>query len=55
MENVKIEWYLGEDASAAQCTLSGAGSGIGSIGGAEGSWTFDPRKKVDIFPLLPTR
>ncbi|KIM67756.1 hypothetical protein SCLCIDRAFT_1209880 [Scleroderma citrinum Foug A] len=46
MENVKIEWYLGEDASSAQCTLSGAGSGIGSIGGAEGSWTFDPRRKV---------
>ncbi|KAL4075691.1 clathrin adaptor mu subunit [Scleroderma citrinum] len=46
MENVKIEWYLGEDASGAQCTVSGAGSGIGSTGGAEGSWSFDPRKKI---------
>ena len=51
MENVKIEWYLGEDASSAQCTLSGAGSGIGSIGGAEGSWTFDPRRKVNVLRL----
>lgn len=46
MENVKIEWYLGEDATGAQCTLSGAGSGVGSTGGAEGSWTFDFRKKT---------
>ncbi|KAI6004174.1 clathrin adaptor mu subunit [Pisolithus albus] len=46
MENVKIEWYLGEDATGAQCTLSGAGSGVGSTGGAEGSWTFDSRRKT---------
>ncbi|KIJ70417.1 hypothetical protein HYDPIDRAFT_79040 [Hydnomerulius pinastri MD-312] len=45
MENVRIELYLGEDATGAQCTVSSAGSGVGSVGGAEGSWTFDPRKK----------
>lgn len=46
IENVRIEWYLGEDANGAQCTLSGAGSGVGSAGGAEGWWAFDMQKKV---------
>lgn len=46
MENVQLELYLGEDATSAQCTLSSAGSGVGSVGSADGSWSFDSRKKV---------
>ncbi|KAH7888072.1 clathrin adaptor mu subunit [Phlebopus sp. FC_14] len=46
MENVRIDLYMGEDATAAQCTVSSAGSGVGSVGGIEGSWTFDPRTKI---------
>ena len=48
MENVRIELYLGEGATGAQCTISSAGSGVGSVGGIEGSWTFDPRRPVRI-------
>ncbi|KAF8845613.1 clathrin adaptor mu subunit [Paxillus ammoniavirescens] len=46
MENVRIELWLGEDATGAQCTVSSAGSGVGSVGGVEGSWTLDQRKKI---------
>jgi AP-3 complex subunit mu len=46
MENVELELYLGEDATSAQCTLSSAGSGVGFVGSADASWTFDSRKKV---------
>lgn len=46
MENVRIELCLGEGATGAQCTISSAGSGVGSVGGIEGSWTFEPRKQV---------
>jgi len=46
MDNVRIELYLGEDATGAQCTVSSAGSGVGSVGGVEGSWTFEPQKKI---------
>jgi len=46
MENVELELYLGEDATGAQCTLSSAGSGVGSVGSADGSWSFDSKKKV---------
>lgn len=46
MENVRIELYLGEGATGAQCTTSSAGSGIGSVGGIEGSWTFEPQRQV---------
>lgn len=48
MENVRIELYLGEGATGAQCTISSAGSGVGSVGGIEGSWTFDPRRLVRV-------
>jgi AP-3 complex subunit mu len=51
MENVRIELYLGEGATGAQCTISSAGSGVGSVGGIEGSWTFDPRRAVRMFPF----
>ncbi|KAG6375102.1 Mu homology domain-containing protein [Boletus reticuloceps] len=46
MENVRIELYLGESATGAQCTISSAGSGVGSVGGIEGSWTFEPQKQL---------
>ncbi|KAH7916717.1 clathrin adaptor mu subunit [Hygrophoropsis aurantiaca] len=46
MENIEVELYLGDDASGAQCVTSSAGNGVGSVGGAEGSWGFDSRKKV---------
>ena len=49
MENVRIELYLGEGATGAQCTISSAGSGVGSVGGIEGSWAFEPRKQVRPF------
>lgn len=49
MENVRIELYLGEGATGAQCTISSAGSGVGSVGGIESSWTFEPRKQVRTF------
>lgn len=49
MENVRIELYLGEGATGAQCTISSAGSGVGSVGGIEGSWTFEPRRQVGTF------
>ena len=48
MENVRIELYLGEGATGAQCTISSAGSGVGSVGGIEGSWTFEPRRQVRV-------
>lgn len=50
MENVRIELYLGQGATGAQCTISSAGSGVGSVGGIEGSWTFEPQRRVRIFP-----
>ena len=50
MENVRIELYLGEGATGAQCTISSAGSGVGSAGGVEGSWTFEPQKQVRTLP-----
>ncbi|KAH7930265.1 clathrin adaptor, mu subunit [Leucogyrophana mollusca] len=46
LDNVEVELYLGDDASGAQCTTSSAGTGVGSVGGAEGSWSFDSRKKA---------
>ncbi|KAF9224333.1 clathrin adaptor mu subunit [Gyrodon lividus] len=46
MENVRIELCLGEDATGAQCTVSSAGSGVGSVGGVEGSWMLEQRKKI---------
>lgn len=46
MENVRIELFLGDSATGAQCTISSAGSGVGSAGGIESSWTFEPRKQV---------
>ncbi|OJA07680.1 hypothetical protein AZE42_01874 [Rhizopogon vesiculosus] len=55
MENVELELYLGEDAISAQCTLSSAGSGVGSVGSADGSWTFDSRKKMLRWEILNMR
>ena len=54
MENVRIELYLGEGATGAQCTISSAGSGVGSVGGIDGSWTFEPRKQVRRFHFFST-
>lgn len=53
MENVRIELYLGEGTTGAQCTISSAGSGVGSVGGGiEGSWTFEQRTQVRMFPVF---
>ncbi|KAG2146232.1 Mu homology domain-containing protein, partial [Suillus clintonianus] len=41
MENLELKFYLGEDATNAQCTMSSAGSSVGSVGSADGSWAFD--------------
>ncbi|KAG1744172.1 clathrin adaptor mu subunit [Suillus occidentalis] len=46
MENLELKFYLGEDATSAQCTLSSAGSSIGSVGSADGSWSFNSRTKT---------
>lgn len=46
MENLELKFYLGEDATSAQCTLSSAGSSVGSVGSADGSWSFNSRTKV---------
>jgi len=46
MENVIIEHYLGEDSTGAQCSTSSSGTGLGTVGGAEGSWMYDHHKHV---------
>ncbi|KAG0699840.1 clathrin adaptor mu subunit [Suillus ampliporus] len=55
MENVELKLYLGEDATSAQCTLSSAGSGVGSVGSADGSWAFDLRTKTLRWEILNMR
>lgn len=55
MENLELKFYLGEDATSAQCTLSSAGSGVGSVGSADGSWTFDSRTKTLRWEILNMR
>jgi AP-3 complex subunit mu len=55
MENLELNFYLGEDATSAQCTLSSAGSSVGSVGSADGSWSFNSRTKTLRWEILNMR
>ncbi|KAG1850469.1 clathrin adaptor mu subunit [Suillus tomentosus] len=52
MEDLELKFYLGEDATSAQCTLSNAGSSVGSVESADGSWSFNSRTKTLQWEIL---